>query len=171
MVHVYYGDGKGKTTAAVGLAVRCAGRGQKVVFVQFLKSSNSGERNILAQLPNITLTHCPEKQPFTFEMTELQRAVTARDTRALFDSATALALTERYNLIVLDEIFSAVNEKMLPESELYSFLEDAPETLEIVLTGHNPSERILELADYISEIKNIKHPYEKGVPARLGIEM
>ena len=166
MVHIYYGDGKGKTTAAVGLAVRSAGRGQKILFVQFLKTENSGERNILSRLPEVTLTPCPDKLPFTFEMSEAEHAQTARMTRELFQSV----LTDKYDLIVLDEIFSAINENMLLESEVISFISNAPETIEIVLTGHNPSENLLARADYISEIKNIRHPFDKGLAARAGIE-
>lgn len=171
MVHIYYGDGKGKTTAAVGLCIRSAGRGQSVIFAQFMKSADSGERKILETIPNVSLTPCPDEIPFTFQMTDEQRAFASRFMRTTFDNAAAMALTEKCSLIVLDEIFTAINERMIPENDVFSFVSDSPSALEIVLTGHNPPKKFLEIADYISEIKNIKHPYSLGFPPRLGIEL
>lgn len=170
MVHIYYGDGKGKTTAAVGLCVRAAGRNQKILFVQFLKPENSGERYVLAQLDHVILTPCPVQMDFTFNMTDEQKSQLSKITRNLFERATVFALTEKFNMIILDEIFSAIEAKLITESDVYSFVADAPETLEIVMTGHNPSEKFFPLADYISKIEKIKHPFDRGIGARTGIE-
>ena len=170
MMHIYYGDGKGKTTAAVGLAVRAVGRGFRVLFVQFLKSEDSGERIALSQLDNITLTPCPLELDFTFNMNDNQKLQASKIFRSIFDSAVKTALTEKYDMLILDEVFSAIETEMLKESEVYSFLANAPNNMEIVLTGHNPPESILSLADYVSHIVKEKHPYDKGISARKGIE-
>lgn len=170
MIHVYYGDGKGKTTAAAGLAARAAGSGMKVMFVQFLKTEFSGEREILRGCENVTLTTCPLELKFTFDMTEQEKQQTAVMFRKLFDSTASTALSDRYGMVVFDEIFDVINENMIAESKVFEFTANAPKSLEIVMTGHNPPQRFIDSADYVTEFKKIKHPYDKGVAARKGIE-
>ena len=170
MSHSYYGDGKGKTTAAVGLAVRAAGSKMKVLFVQFLKTEFSGERNALSLLENVALTSCPLERKFTIEMTESERQQTAVLFRGIFERSAATALSERYDMIVLDEVFDVMNEGMLSEAEVFEFIANAPNSIEIVMTGHNPPQRFLDEADYITEMKKIKHPFDRGLQGRIGIE-
>lgn len=170
MVHVYYGDGKGKTTASIGLAVRAAGSRMKVLFVQFLKTEFSGERHTLSHTENISLTFCPIDLNFTYNMTEDEKAKASITFRKIFDDSIRTVLTQKFDMIVLDEVFSAINAKMISEGDLYEFVSNAPKNLEVVLTGHDPSARILELADYVTEMKKIKHPYDQGIQARFGIE-
>ena len=170
MVHIYYGDGKGKTTAAVGLAVRAAGSSMRVLFVQFLKTEMSGERNILSQLDNVTLTACPQELKFTNDMTAAERQQATVLFRSIFERSATVALSERYDMIVLDEVFDVMNEGMLGEAEVFEFITNAPNSIEIVMTGHDPSERFLNEADYITKMKKIRHPYDKGVSGRIGIE-
>lgn len=170
MIHVYYGDGKGKTTAAVGLAVRAAGSSMKVMFVQFLKTEFSGERKVLGALEQVTLTSCPLELKFTFDMTEGEKQQAAVMFRGLFERSAALALSERYDMIVLDEVFDVINAGMLAEAEVFEFISNAPNNVEIVMTGHDPSARFLDTADYVTEFKKIKHPYDRGVTGRIGIE-
>ena len=170
MIHIYYGDGKGKTTAAVGLAVRAAGSHMKVLFVQFLKTEFSGERHILSQLENVTLTDCPPELKFTYEMTDAERQQAALLFRGIFERSATTALTERYDMIVLDEVFDVMNEGMLSEAEVFEFIANAPHSIEIVMTGHDPAQRFFDEADYVTEMKKIKHPYDKGLTGRIGIE-
>ncbi len=170
MIHVYYGDGKGKTTAAIGLATRAAGSRMKVLFVQFLKTEFSGERHTLSHTENISLTFCPLELKFTYDMDEAEKAKASITFRKLFDDAVTTVLTQKYDMIVLDEIFSVINADMISEGDVYSFISNAPKNLEIVMTGNEPSERIIDIADYVTEMKCIKHPCDKGVPARFGIE-
>lgn len=170
MIHIYYGDGKGKTTAAVGLAVRAAGCGLRVLFVQFLKTDSSGERSVLGKLDNVTLTNCPLNLKFTFDMTDVEKHQTAVLYRNIFERSAATALSDRYDMIVLDEIFDVINEGMLTEAQVYEFITNAPNSIEIVMTGHNPSQRFLAEADYITEMKKHKHPFDSGMTARKGIE-
>jgi cob(I)alamin adenosyltransferase len=168
--HIYYGDGKGKTTAAIGLAVRAAGSKMKVLFVQFLKTEFSGERHILSHTENVTLTFCPLELKFTFEMDDKEKAQAAKIFKGIFDSAVTTALTEKYDMVVLDEVFEAINAHMLSESEVYEFITNAPSSMEIVMTGHNPPQKFMDCADYITEFKKIKHPYDRGITGRIGIE-
>lgn len=170
MKHIYYGDGKGKTTAAIGLAVRAAGSKMKVLFVQFLKTEFSGERHILSHTENVTLTFCPLELKFTFEMDDKEKAQAAKIFKGIFDSAVTTALTEKYDMVVLDEVFEAINAHTLSESEVYEFITNAPSSMEIVMTGHNPPQKFMDCADYITEFKKIKHPYDRGITGRIGIE-
>ena len=157
LIHIYCGDGKGKTTASVGLAVRCAGRGNKVVFAQFLKDGTSGECRVLAKLPDVTVT-------------EAEKRETADALTRTFDAATGFAVREHARLLVLDEICAAISCGFLDEKTVVKFLETKPETLEVVLTGRGPSEALQAHADYITEMKMQRHPFEKGIAAREGIE-
>ena len=169
MKHIYYGDGKGKTTAAIGLAVRAAGSKMKVLFVQFLKTEFSGERHILSHTENVTLTFCPLELKFTFDMDDKEKAQAAKIFKGIFDNAVTTALTEKYDMVVLDEVFEAINAHMLSESEVYEFITNAPSSMEIVMTGHNPPQKFMDCADYITEFKKIKHPYDRGITGRIGI--
>ena len=170
MKHIYYGDGKGKTTAAIGLAVRAAGSKMKVLFVQFLKTEFSGERHILSHTENVTLTFCPLELKFTFDMDDKEKAQAAKIFKGIFDNAVTTALTEKYDMVVLDEVFEAINAHMLSESEVYEFITNAPSSMKIVMTGHNPPQKFMDCADYITEFKKIKHPYDRGITGRIGIE-
>ena len=170
MKHIYYGDGKGKTTAAIGLAVRAAGSKMKVLFVQFLKTEFSGERHILSHTENVTLTFCPLELKFTFDMDDKEKAQAAKIFKGIFDNAVTTALTEKYDMVVLDEVFEAINAHMLSESEVYEFITNAPSSMEIVMTGHNPPQKFMDCADYITEFKKIKHPYDRGITGRIGFE-
>lgn len=170
MIHVYFGDGKGKTTAAVGLAARAAGSNMKVLFVQFLKTEFSGERHTLSHTENITLTFCPLELKFTFEMDEKEKLQATKVFKGIFDSSVTTALTERYDMVILDEIFDVINNEMISEAEVFEFVANAPVSMEIIMTGHNPPERFIEAADYVTEFKKIKHPYDKGITGRIGIE-
>lgn len=170
MKHIYYGDGKGKTTAAVGIAVRAAGSNLKVLFVQFLKIEFSGERHVLSHLENVTLTYCPLELKFTFEMNEQEKLHASKIFKGIFDRSVTLALTEKYDMLVLDEVFEAINAGMLSESEVFEFIANAPASMEIIMTGHNPPEKFMRVADYITEFKKIKHPYDKGITGRIGVE-
>ncbi len=170
MIHVYYGDGKGKTTAAVGIAARAAGSKMKVLFVQFLKTEFSGERHTLSHTENVSLTFCPLELKFTFDMDEKEKQHAAKVFKGVFDRSVTTALTERYDMVVLDEIFDVINCEMVSEGEVFEFITNAPKSMEIVMTGHNPPERFIEVADYVTEFRKIKHPYDKGITGRIGIE-
>lgn len=167
-VHIYCGDGKGKTSAAAGFAVRAAGRGRNVVVARFLKNDDSGEVEGLRALSSVRVIPCTENFGFVFQMDEETKKKAAAYNRSLFDKAVEYAAGA--DLLVLDEILAAVNYSMVPESAVTEFIKTRPEKLEVVLTGRNPSGALMELADYISEIRKIKHPFDRGILAREGIE-
>ena len=170
LVHIYCGDGKGKTSAAVGLAVRAAGRGMKVLVVRFLKTENSGEVEVLRSIPGITVTPCDRTFGFVFRMNEEQKAEAAEYYQKRFETAGKEAESGNYDLLILDEILASCNYGMVQEQSVLEFLHTKPAGLEVVLTGRDPSEKMVEQADYVSEIHMVKHPYQKGISARKGIE-
>ena len=168
LIHIYCGNGKGKTTAATGLAVRAAGAGKKVVFTQFFKDGDSSEISILQTIVNIRTVHCKTVRGFWKRMDDLQKAKVSEDyTKFLAD---VIALARDADLLVLDEIISACNHGTITETVVLDFLRSKPKGLEVVLTGRNPSEELLVLADYVSEMRKIKHPHDCGIAAREGIE-
>lgn len=170
LVQIYYGDGKGKTTAAIGLGVRACGNDMKVHLVQFLKANDSCELVTLRKIENFSLGDAPCSLPFWFNMNERQKSDYRRYAAQLFDSAAEKAERGDIDVLILDEILDAVNIEALPEKSLLDFLDRKPEKLEVVLTGHSVPRAVEDRADYISYIKAEKHPFEHGQPARRGIE-
>lgn len=167
-VHLYCGDGKGKTTAAVGLTVRASGAGKRVIFSQFFKDGSSSEVRRLRELPGIQTMHTQTVKGFYWNMTPEQRRQASEDYTALFREVISAA--QQADLLILDEIVSACNREMVPEALVLEFLRSKPQELEVVLTGRNPSEKLMELADYITEMRKVRHPFDQGIPARKGIE-
>ena len=174
LVHIYCGDGKGKTSAAIGLAVRMAGRGNAVTIARFLKTDDSGEVPALSAIPKIHVIPCEKEFGFVFAMDEKTKKAAAEYNTELFHKAVCEAVKmcgpAECGMLVLDEIMAAMNYGMVPEDAVLEFLQNRPENLEVVLTGRDPSERIAAEADYISEMRKLRHPYEKGISARIGIE-
>ena len=168
LIHIYCGDGKGKTTAAVGLAVRAAGAGKKVVFTQFFKDGSSAEIKVLQGVENIQILHCNTVRGFWKRMTDEQKARASVDYTRLFSEVIRLAMDA--DLLVLDEIISACNHGAVAEAAVADFLRQKPKNLEVVLTGRNPSGRLVSYADYVTQMQKIKHPYDHGIPARKGVE-
>lgn len=170
LIHIYCGDGKGKTTAAVGLAVRCSGRGNKVLLVQFLKSRDSGELYSLAKLPDIEVMRGKESKKFTFQMNEEEKHALLIEHNKMFEQVLAKIKNGGYSLLILDEVIGALNAKVFEMPKLIEFLRHKPENLEVVLTGRNPAPELVEIADYVSEMRKVKHPMDRGIMAREGIE-
>ena len=168
LIHLYCGDGKGKTTAALGLALRAAGAGKQVVFTQFFKDGSSSEIEPLAALPGVRVFHADTVKGFYRNMTPTQREQAGKDYTALFRQVTQAA--QEADLLILDEIVSACNRGVVPEKLVTDFLREKPARLEVVLTGRNPSAALLELSDYITEMRKLRHPFDRGIGARKGIE-
>ena len=168
LIHLYCGDGKGKTTAALGLALRAAGAGKQVVFTQFFKDGSSSEIEPLAALPGVRVFHADTVRGFYRNMTPSQREQAGKDYTALFRQVTQAA--READLLILDEIVSACNRGVVPEKLVTDFLREKPDRLEVVLTGRNPSFALLELADYVTEMRKLRHPFDRGIGARKGIE-
>ena len=178
LIHIYCGDGKGKTTASIGLTIRCVGRGGKVLFVQFLKERKTGEIAVLTTLPSVTVRRGKGTGKFTFQMNSLELAAAKKIQEETFDYICRICRENPPDLLIMDEIIGACTTGLVSEDKLkldtkknfIHFLASKPIQTEVVLTGRNPSQKLIALADYVSEIKKIKHPFDKGVEARVGIE-
>ena len=171
LIHIYYGLGKGKTTAALGLALRASGCGQRVVLVQFLKDLASGELNQLALLPNITvLRGKAEGAAFSWDMTDTQKQKTREIHDENIKRAIALANCGECDLLILDEALDAYQLQLLDGDLFKKIVADKPDALELVITGHQPPDWLLGMADYVTEMVKIKHPYDRGISARRGVE-
>ena len=169
MIQTYFGNGKGKTTAAVGAAVRCAGCCNKVLFVQFLKNNDSAEFKVLCKVDGIDVL-CSEKRYELYDNLSLERTSAFAKVygKLLFEDVKSRA--HSYKMIILDEILDAVLYGYIDEDKLLLLLAELKDNSEIILTGHNLTEKIANISDYISEVKEICHPYTKGVLPREGIE-
>lgn len=166
-VQIYTGNGKGKTTAAVGQAVRCAGAGGKVFFCQFLKKGDSSEWLALQHLKDRIL-HCAfgtgkfiRDEP-SLEDRQLARTGMEKTWQALRSGD--------YDLIVMDELLGALAKGLVDNEEVYELLRQRPPHIELVLTGRNASAELIEKADLVTEMCEIKHYFQQGVAARTGIE-
>lgn len=171
LVHIYTGNGKGKTTAAIGLGVRACGNNMKVLMVQFLKSSDTCELHSLKRLePEFSVTRgfCCKK--FVWNMTEQELEEARKEAAQIFLDVKKLVQQNIYDLIILDELLGVLSHGFISEDDIIDMIKSKPEGTELVLTGRNAGERLIEAADYVSEIKAVKHPYEKGISARKGIE-
>jgi cob(I)alamin adenosyltransferase len=170
LIHIYTGDGKGKTTASIGLAVRAAGHGKKVLILQFLKSRrrNLGE-NILARIPNIKITRFQRQTTPLFD-----KRVNLSKLRKSIKKAIKTSMDEiksgQYDMVIMDELNTLLSNRLAVIEDVRELIRAKPKTLELVLTGRGAPQELLDIADYVTEMKMIKHPYKKGVKARKGIE-
>lgn len=167
-IHAYYGHGKGKTTAAVGQAIRAAGSGLKVLVYHFLKDNSSGERKILDSVPGITCLPGKDYVKFCSQMDETEKAKLKSENEKTLDEIGKLCAS--FDMVVLDEALCAVWLGVLGEDILVRFLKEQGGSAEIILTGHEISEKVLGFVSYATEFRKVKHPFDKGLKARRGIE-
>ena len=172
LIYIYCGNGKGKTTAAMGLAIRAAGREKKVFITQFLKSGKSGELVSLDKLKE-HITFLPGKpvNKFVWNMNDEEKLEAKKEHTIRFREIKEIIEKEQYDLLILDELIGTINNGFVELNEVIEFLKSKPETLEVVMTGRNPDEKLIELSNYVTEMKCIKHPFEEGIPSRIGIEL
>lgn len=168
LVIVHTGKGKGKTTGAMGLAVRAIGNGMKICVVQFVKGAwETGERRVLEHFPD----QCVMKamgEGFTWDTQDRQRDIAAA--RAAWDFAKAAIADPSYQMVILDELNIVLRYEYLPLDEVLETLAGKPEMLHVVITGRNAKEELIEAADLVTEMTQVKHPFRGGVKAQLGIE-
>ena len=170
LIHIYCGDGKGKTTMGVGLSIRAAGYQKKVLYVNFLKNNDSGELTVMQQLSQIDVILAEKEFGFIFQMDEKEKEQARQYYTERFRMVCKKVMEQPYDMLVLDESIASYNLEMIPRQEFITFLKNKPGNLEVVMTGRDPQPELMELADYISDVHMVKHPYMKGVPAREGIE-
>ncbi len=171
LVHIYTGDGKGKTTAVLGLCMRAYGRGMKVLFVQFLKGAYTGEVETIKKLePEFMICRGEEIKKFTCDMNEKELLQAKEVQNRILKYAADEIGKNKWDIIVLDEIMAAISTGMVNLKDVEDLVKSKPEKLEIVMTGRNAPDVLICLADYVSEIKAIKHPMDNGTKARIVIE-
>lgn len=168
LVEVYTGNGKGKTSAALGLALRAIGRGLKVCLIQFIKGGfDYGELYAVKNLPNFTLKAFGRGRFITSEPPEEEDIKLANEALEL---AKEIVQTGEYDIVILDEVNVALHLKLIRLQDVVDIIKKKPEKVEMILTGRDAPESIIELADLVTEFKEIKHPFSKGYQARKGIE-
>ena len=166
-VHIYTGEGKGKTTAAIGLALRAAGAGMKVFIVQFLKGKVSSEFLLLANLSDsIVFAHYGRDCLIKDKPTEKDKTLALRGLK----EARKAIVSGKYDLVILDEANVAVLFNLISVDDLLELIKNKPEHVELVFTGRKADPKLIEAADLVTEMKEIKHYYTQGVLARDGIE-
>ncbi len=166
-IHVYTGDGKGKTTAAFGLALRAVGAGLRVYIAQFVKGMKYSELNSVKKFNDLITLKQYGRSCFIKRKPEQADIDIAQNG---FDEIKEIIKSAKYNLVILDEINIAVSYNLIDEDDLIKLMESKPDDLELVITGRYATPNIIEKADLVTEMKEIKHYYQNGVKARLGIE-
>ena len=166
-IHVYTGDGKGKTTAAFGLALRAVGAGLRVYIAQFVKGMKYSELNSVKKFNDLITLKQYGRSCFIKRKPEQADIDIAQNG---FDEIKEIIKSAKYNLVILDEINIAVSYNLIDEDDLIKLMESKPDDLELVITGRYATPNIIEIADLVTEMKEIKHYYQNGIKARLGIE-
>jgi cob(I)alamin adenosyltransferase len=169
LIQVYTGDGKGKTTAALGLAFRAVGRGLKVIMIQFMKGGGPyGEHAAAERLaPDLTIIATGRPGWVTRGNPDPEDVRLAREA---LESARHALVCGDYDLVILDEVNGAVTFGLLTVDDVLGLVAEKPAQVELVLTGRNADEKIIAVADLVTEMREIRHYYKAGVPARIGIE-
>ncbi|MCM1026326.1 MAG: cob(I)yrinic acid a,c-diamide adenosyltransferase [Roseburia sp.] len=174
MVHLYTGEGKGKTTAAIGLCIRAAGRGFSVGFSQFMKGNDTGELSVLGSLPGLEILRSDKNFGFYSRMSDADKLELTGIHNGILDRLLEKAGSGAYQMIILDELTYPVKWGLLDQDRLKRLLgfgrRGTSGEIELVITGRDASDDLWNRADYITEMKCVRHPYQKGISARRGIE-
>ncbi len=164
---IYYGDGKGKTTCAMGLILRALGQGLRVCVYQFLKCGDTGEFLFLKE----HIPYCYSGlKGFLFALDEPEKALAMEREQELFAQAKEAIFSKKYDVVLLDELLNAIDTGAIPEGEVVSLMELKPNGVELILTGRNLPPAVVSCAHLITHMKKEKHNYDAGIPARRGIE-
>jgi cob(I)alamin adenosyltransferase len=169
LILLYTGNGKGKTTAALGQVLRASGHGFKVAIVQFIKNMvNTGEIKAAKKIFAEHLDIYPMGSGFTWDAKDTEELRRAAEKG--WNLAREKIESGQYCMVILDELTYALNYGLLDQDEILTFLKNKPEKLHVIITGRDASDKLIDLADLVTEMKEIKHPYQKGVKATKGIE-
>lgn len=169
-IQIYTGEGKGKTTAALGLSFRAAGRGKKVLYIQFLKGMETGELVSINENPNIEHVKMAETTRFFHTLSTQEQLALKTKTQNEWIALGKKIKSDHYDILVLDEIMATILHGLVTEKEVLHLLKEKPAELEIILTGRNASQNLIEAADLVTEMRKIKHYYNQGITSRIGIE-
>jgi len=165
LVQVYAGNGKGKTTAAWGQAIRASGQGLRVGIIQFFKGKGSGEAKMARKLKLDVYSFCPVHPFFGGKREKLKK-----ECREGLAFAKRLVMSKKYDMIILDEINIAMRDRLIEVNDVLSLIKEKPKEVELILTGRGAPKKIMEAADLVTEMREIKHPYQKEIKGRRGIE-
>ena len=168
LIIVHNGKGKGKSTAAMGLAVRAIGNGMKVGLVQFVKGKwETGERKVLEHFPDLCVMKAMG-EGFSWETQDRERDIAAA--RQAWEAAKEMINDPSYKMVILDELNIVLRYENLPLDEVIETLQNKPEMLHVAVTGRNAKDELIEIADLVTEMTQVKHPFRSGVKAQVGIE-
>lgn len=170
-VDIYTGNGKGKTTAAIGQGVRACGSGLKVYMVQFLKTYATGELKSIKKLePDFKIFRFEKKRDFFWNLNDDEKAELKEEVREAYDFCTETLKNIKCDVLIMDEIMGVIKNELLSKEDILKLIEIKPNSVELILTGRDVPDEIAQKADLITEMKEVKHYFNKGVPARKGIE-
>lgn len=169
-VQVYTGNGKGKTTAALGLGFRAVGRGFNVLLVQFLKSMDTGELESIHKFPHFTVTRLGETNKFSWTLTTEEKDQLIKNTQREWSEFVEGLQANPVDVLILDEVMGALKVGLITIEQLADFIDNKSEGMELILTGRDVPKEIEDRADLITEMKKIRHYYDQGVVSRDGIE-
>jgi cob(I)alamin adenosyltransferase len=165
LIHIYTGDGKGKTTAALGLALRACGHGLKVILIQFIKGSIAGEHTFTLEHESFKILKLNNDD--CFKKPKQQQKEEAGE---MLNISTRILTGQEYDIVILDEIFIAYNMRLITLDEIINLMDIKPSHMELIMTGRMAPAEAIERADLVTEMKMVKHPYSRGIKARPGIE-
>ncbi|MCK5782716.1 MAG: cob(I)yrinic acid a,c-diamide adenosyltransferase [Flavobacteriales bacterium] len=169
-VHIYTGEGKGKTTSSVGMGVRALSHGLKVCYSYFSKNPSlygNTEVNTLEKLGATIMGEGNQHPSFNKNVTHKRHSELTKES---FENLKKLISHEDFDMLIMDEVLISVGQRFIDENDLIVFIQNKPKKLEIVMTGRDASDELIDIADYVSYIGMVKHPYEKGIESREGIE-
>lgn len=170
-VQIYTGNGKGKTTAAIGQGIRAYGNGLKVIMVQFLKSCKTGELNTVDELSdNFEIFRFEKRRGFVWTLSEEEKLEVKKEVKVAYDFILDVIENYKCDMLIIDEIMGVLKNKFLSVEDVLELIRKKPKNMEIIMTGRNVPEEIIEKANLVTEMKEIKHYYKEGVPARKGVE-
>ncbi len=166
LIQVYTGDGKGKTTAALGQALRAVGQKMKVIIIQFIKGDrNCGEHYFAEKYHLFDIVQLNRGDSFTQTLAELRLI-----TEQTLSFAEEILTKDEYDMVILDEIFVALSKKLITTSQVIALITKKPEKVELILTGRGAPLEVIQRADLVTEMVAVKHPFKKGITARRGVE-
>lgn len=165
LIQIYTGNGKGKTTAALGLALRATGQGLKVIFIQFFKGILTGEHHFVAKYHPFEIVQLSQGDCFKKEAEKL-----SKESKEILNYALEQILSDKYDVVILDEIFVALNQGFVAMQDVLQLIQLKPEHMELIMTGRNAPAEIIQQADLVTEMMLIKHPFDEGIMGRKGIE-
>jgi len=170
LIQIYTGDGKGKTTAAVGQGIRACGRGFRVIMIQFLKTSDSGELEILEKVEGFDVYRFQTQEGFYWKLDKAGKQKVEAETKKALEFAEKVMSENSCDMLILDEILGAFSNGLFDIERLLGLLGKKPGNMELIMTGRGAPKELIEKADLVTQMQKVKHPMDKGIGARRGIE-